>query len=74
MPVIVAFTKFDAHDDEAYGKLKDEGFSPADAAIQAPIQAMKDFQSNCRNLPIFKSHYPPKAFVVLRGKGSLLII
>lgn len=74
MPVIVAFTKFDAQDDEAYEALKDEGLSPDDAVIQAPTRAMRDFQSNCSNLPIFKSHYPPKAFVILRGKISSVIV
>ena len=74
VPVIVVFTKFDACDDEAYETLKDEGLSPADAVIQAPMRAMKDFQKNCRNLPIFKSRYPPKAFVILRGKNSGVIV
>ena len=68
MPVIVVFTKFDARDDEAYEVLKDEGLSPDDAVVQAPIRAMKDFQKDHKNLPVFKNRYPPKAFVILRGK------
>ena len=74
VPVILAFTKFDARDDEAYEVLKGEGLSPDDAVIQAPSRAMKDFQSTCRNLPIFRSQFPPKAFVILRGKSSSVIV
>jgi hypothetical protein len=73
VPVIVVFTKFDALDDEAYGVLKDEGLLPDEALIQAPTRAMKDFQNNSNDLPLFKSHYPPKASVILRGKISLVI-
>jgi hypothetical protein len=69
----VVFTKFDALDDEAYGVLRDEGLLPDEAVIQAPIRAMKDFQNNSKELPLFKSHYPPKAFVILRGKISFIV-
>ena len=73
VPVIVVFTKFDARDDEAYEALKGEGLSPADAVDQAPGRAMQDFQNNCEDLPIFKSHYPPKAYVILRGKSCIFL-
>jgi hypothetical protein len=74
VPVIVVFTKFDAHDDEAYEALKDEGLSLDEAVMQAPIRAMKDFLENHKNLSIFKSCYPPKAFVILRGMSSSVIV
>jgi hypothetical protein len=67
VPVIVVFTKFDAHDDDAYQALKNEGMLPGDAANQAQNRAMADFQKTYMNLPIFTSHYPPKANVILRG-------
>jgi len=68
VPVIAIFTKFDACNDEA---LKSEGLSPGDAAIQAPSRAMLDFQNSCKDLPIFKSNYPPKAVVILRDMNSV---
>jgi hypothetical protein len=71
VPVIVVFTKFDALDDEAYGALKDEGILQDDAVNQAPHRAMKDFEKTCKELSIFRSHYPPKAFVILRGGAFL---
>jgi hypothetical protein len=67
VPVIVVFTKFDAHDDEAYEGLKNEGISPDDAANQAQSRAIEDFQKTCMSLPIFTSNYPPKAYVILWG-------
>jgi hypothetical protein len=67
------FTKFDARDDEAYEALKNEGIPPADAVIQAPDRATKDFQKTCMNLPIFTGRYPPKYYVTLRGKCLLCI-
>jgi hypothetical protein len=67
VPVIVVFTKFDAHDDDAYEALKTEGLSPDDAVNQAPSRAIEDFQKTCMSLPIFTSHYPPKGHVILRG-------
>jgi len=67
VPVIVVFTKFDALDDEAYEALANEGLLHQDAVMQAPTRAMEDFEKNHKNLPIFKSHYPPKAYVTLRG-------
>ena len=73
VPVIVIFTKFDAQDDDAYEVLKEEGLSLEDARIQAPSRAMKDFQDNHKNLPIFKSHYPPKQYVILRGKSCIFV-
>jgi inorganic triphosphatase YgiF len=72
--VIVVFTKFDACDDEAYGALKEEGLLHDDAVKQAPSQAMKDFEKTRKDLSIFKSHYPPKAFVILRGKVCFVIV
>jgi hypothetical protein len=74
VPVIVVFTKFDARDDEAYGALKEEGLSQDDAVNQAPSRAMRDFEKTCKDLSIFKSHYPPKAFVILRGKTFSVIV
>ena len=73
MPVIVIFTKFDAQDDEAYEALKEEGLSPAAAMIQAPSQAMKDFQDSCKDLLIFRRRYPPKGYVILRGKSCIFL-
>ncbi|KAF8232161.1 hypothetical protein L208DRAFT_1397712 [Tricholoma matsutake] len=35
VPVIVIFTKFDAHDDDAYEALMNEGISPNEAVNQA---------------------------------------
>jgi hypothetical protein len=74
VPVIVAFTKFDAMDDEAYGALKEEGLLQDDAVNQAPSRAMKDFEKARKDLSIFKSRYPPKAFVILRGKAFSVIV
>jgi hypothetical protein len=74
VPVIVVFTKFDAHDDEAYEALKHEGLSPDDAVEQAQSRALKDFQNICKDLPIFKSPYPPCAYVILRGNYLLIIV
>jgi hypothetical protein len=68
VPVIVVFTKFDARDDEAYEALKNEGIPPDVAVIQAPSRAIQDFQKTYMNLSIFTSRYPPKNYVILRGK------
>jgi hypothetical protein len=62
------FTKFDAQDIKAYKVLKDEGYAPRNAQVEAPMRAAQDFEKSCSSLPIFKSQYPPKAFIILRGE------
>ncbi|KAF8236682.1 hypothetical protein L208DRAFT_1357071 [Tricholoma matsutake] len=66
VPVIVIFTKFDAHDDDAYEALTNEGISPNEAVNQAQSRAMEDFQKTCMSLPIFTCRYPPKTYIILR--------
>lgn len=72
VPVIVIFTKFDAHDDDAYEALMNEGISPNEAVNQAQSRAMEDFQKTCMSLPIFTCRYPPKTYIILRGMALIV--
>ncbi|KAG6905339.1 hypothetical protein DXG01_003360 [Tephrocybe rancida] len=69
IPVIVLFTKLDALDDKGYQMLLRENpdISHNDAAEQAPGRAQELFNELLTELRIFKSEYPPKNYVVLRG-------
>ncbi|KAG6914002.1 hypothetical protein DXG01_002956 [Tephrocybe rancida] len=69
VPVIVLFTKLDALDDKGYQMLLKENpdISHEDAAEQAPVRARELFDEMLTKLRIFKSQYPPKNHVVLRG-------
>ncbi|KAF8805967.1 era-like GTP-binding protein [Phlegmacium glaucopus] len=65
VPVVAIFTKFDALEDVAYGKLTKEGILPADAVKQTADRAVTDFEKEY--LPIFhKLKFPPKGYVYLR--------
>ena len=67
VPVIVLWTKTDALDIDKIGQLMNEGNSLAEAMEQAPKKAWADFEN--KNYPIFNEfRYPPKAYVVFRGK------
>ena len=68
VPVILIFTKFDALDVVSYQALKNEGYPPGEAAARASVHALENFEKSCSSLPVFSSQYPPKAFVILRGK------
>ena len=71
MPVVIIFSKFDALEDVAYGKLKKEGIPHADAVKQTGDRAVADFERDY--LPVFDGmKFPPKGRVYLRGNASLL--
>jgi hypothetical protein len=66
VPLIVIFTKFDALDDDAFDCLDKEGLPWEDAKQQAPVRAVADFEKvHLRSL--YKSKYPPRGHVYLRG-------
>ncbi|KAG6853061.1 hypothetical protein C0991_007172 [Blastosporella zonata] len=69
VPVIVLFTKLDALDDKGFQLLQKEkpDISHDDAVDQAPIRGQQIFDEMLPTLSIFKSNYPPKNYVVLRG-------
>ena len=67
VPVVAIFTKFDALEDVAYGKLTNEGIPPADAVKQTADRAVADFEREY--LPVFHElKFPPKGRVYLRGE------
>ena len=71
VPVVAIFTKFDALEDVAYGKLTKEGVSQDDAVKQTADRAVADFER--QYLPLFENlKFPPKGRVYLRGNASLL--
>ncbi|KAG6838655.1 hypothetical protein C0991_009926, partial [Blastosporella zonata] len=69
VPVIVLFTKLDALNDKGFQLLQKENpdISHDNAADQAPIRAQQIFDEMLLVLCIFKSRYPPKNYVALRG-------
>ncbi|KAG6839353.1 hypothetical protein C0991_003386, partial [Blastosporella zonata] len=69
VPVIVLFTKLDALNDKGFQLLQKENsdISHDNAANQAPIRAQQIFDEMLLVLCIFKSRYPPKNYVALRG-------
>ncbi|KAF8800038.1 hypothetical protein BYT27DRAFT_7200510 [Phlegmacium glaucopus] len=69
VPVVAIFTKFDALEDVAYGKLTKEGIPPADAVKQTADRAVADFEKEY--LPIFQElDFPPKGHVYLRDMNK----
>ncbi|KAF8797463.1 hypothetical protein BYT27DRAFT_7204554 [Phlegmacium glaucopus] len=69
VPVVAIFTKFDALEDVAYGKLTKEGILPADAVKQTTDRAVADFEKEY--LPIFQElDFPPKGHVYLRDMNK----
>jgi hypothetical protein len=65
------FTKFDALEDVAYGKLIKEGIPSADAVKLTADRAVADFEREY--LPLFrKLKFPPKGHVYLRGNAGIL--
>ncbi|KAF8815112.1 hypothetical protein BYT27DRAFT_7199608 [Phlegmacium glaucopus] len=69
VPVVAMFTKFDALEDVAYGKLIKEGIPPADAVNQTADRAVADFEKEY--LPIFHElDFPPKGHVYLRDMNK----
>lgn len=72
MPVVAIFTKFDALEDIAYGKLKNEDVPHDDAIKQTADRALVDFERDY--LPVLNElKYPPKGRVYLRGNISALL-
>lgn len=72
MPVVAIFTKFDAFEDVAYGKLIKEGIPEADAVGQTADRAVADFEREY--LPLFREvGFPPKGHVYLRGNAIILL-
>ena len=70
MPVVAIFTKFDALEDVAYGKLINEGIPPADAVKRTADRAVTDFE--IEYLPMFRTvTFPPKGYVYLRGNPNI---
>ena len=70
MPVVAIFTKFDALEDVAYGKLTSEGIPPADAVKQTADRAVADFEREY--LSVFDElKFPPKGRVYLRGNARI---
>lgn len=66
VPVIAVFTKFDALDNKAFGILRKENLSRADAKREAPKRAAADFEKS--HLPLlYAKSYPPRNHVCLRG-------
>jgi hypothetical protein len=69
VPVVAIFTKFDALEDVAYGKLIKEGYPAQDAVGQTADRAVADFEREY--LPLFRElEFPPKGHVYLRGNTS----
>jgi hypothetical protein len=68
VPVVAIFTKFDALEDVAYGKLKNEGVAHNGAVEQTADRAVADFERDY--LPVLEQmKYPPKGRVYLRGNA-----
>jgi len=66
VPVVAMFTKFDALEDVAYGKLKNEGLAHNNAVEQTAARAVADFEKDY--LPVLEQmNHPPKGSVYLRG-------
>ena len=70
MPVVAIFTKFDALEDVAYGKLTSEGIPPADAVKQTADRAVADFEREYSSV-LDELKFPPKGRVYLRGNASI---
>jgi len=68
--VLAIFTKFDALEDVAYGKLKNEGVVHNDAVKQTADRAVADFERDYLSA-LYKVKYPPKGHVYLRGNENL---
>ncbi|KAF8808200.1 GTP-binding protein [Phlegmacium glaucopus] len=69
VPVVAIFTKFDALEDIAYGKLTKEGIPAKDAVKQTADRAVADFEKEY--LPIFQElDFPPKGHVYLRDMNK----
>jgi hypothetical protein len=72
VPVVAIFTKFDALEDVAYGKLIKEGYPAQDAVGQTADRAVADFEREY--LPLFRElEFPPKGYVYLRGNARILL-
>ncbi|KZP07215.1 hypothetical protein FIBSPDRAFT_998546 [Athelia psychrophila] len=65
VPVIVIFTKFDAMDDKAFGKLIEQGLSTDEARARAPDHAAVMFERDVLHV-LYGMKYPPKSHVLLR--------
>ncbi|OAX31664.1 hypothetical protein K503DRAFT_703359 [Rhizopogon vinicolor AM-OR11-026] len=65
VPVIVVFTKFDALWDDAFGQLKESGFTRMESKRMAPEKA-KEILTNMKIWDRLRgTQYPPKDFVYL---------
>ena len=67
MPVIAIFTKFDALITTAFGELRKQGVTWADAKDKALFHAMEKLKVDYID-QLYKSKFKPKKHVWLRGK------
>jgi hypothetical protein len=67
VPVIAIFTKFDALITTAFGELRKQGVTRADAKDKASVHAMEKLKEDYID-QLYKSKYKPKKHVWLRGK------
>ena len=75
MPVITVLTKVDALKHQAIGQLRDEGMQIKEALLRAGELEKQMLIEQRAKFEIYlrECKYPPKAYITMAGKHSLLL-